>query len=248
MSRMSIVDHAIQVVPGGIKSKILNSSLECVLTPFYFRISDFEDFEFPTPIGSIQLNLPTNTAFADAAKRGDYYEPNLIMAMDKSNISNGVFFDIGARYGFSSRAAALCGVDESNIYAFESSYLRHMILRRNLPQSQTINATVGNGQNNTLNGSKYARKIDKYPIAIKIDVEGAEQQVIKGLWPLLKELKPILFVEIHPGRIGSDSANEVVDNLSNLGYNIVWSYHHTTDTNWNEYSTPPTEEFLIWCQ
>ncbi len=50
---------------------------------------------------------------------------------------------------------------------------------------------------------------------IKIDVEGHELSVLKGLWPLLVSCLPAIIVEI----IGDDSARDINNLLSKLDYN-----------------------------
>jgi FkbM family methyltransferase len=57
----------------------------------------------------------------------------------------------------------------------------------------------------------------KKPGLIKIDVEGAELEVIKGGAGILGEVKPILFIEVH----GYEVAEKLVSMLEDLKYNIT---------------------------
>jgi FkbM family methyltransferase len=58
------------------------------------------------------------------------------------------------------------------------------------------------------------------PDAIKIDVEGHEVKVIRGLMGTLKSHKPLIFLEVHPKRImeEGESMKEFISLLANLGY------------------------------
>jgi len=237
-----------KIAPTSLKRYVLNSPVERIATPLYFRISDFATYSYPTPQGPVTLTLPTNVAFTEVAKHEEFYERALVDAMANSNFENGVFFDVGARYGFSSCAAMLCGADENKIHAFESSLLNFRILNRNLPKSERIYSFVGDGSDKTISLSDYSREHDIDPVAVKIDVEGAEQKVLEGLSTILEVSKPTLFIEVHPQMIGIKSANELVYDLSDRGYEVQMAAHHDGQTNWREYDTAILEEFLIWCQ
>jgi len=245
---MALINRARQIIPTTIKNRILSSPVERVLSPLYIHSSEFGDFIFPTPQGDVQLNLPRNVSFANVASCGEFYEPELVNAMANSAISDGVFFDVGARYGFSSSAAALCGVDDANIHAFESSYLNLQILRRNLPDSNIVYGWVGDGNDGTVSLTHYACDNNIDPKGIKIDVEGAERLVLCGLSPLVEECMPVLFIEVHPQKIGTKEADELVEGLTEYGYDILMADHHRDGSDWCEYTTSPTEEFLIWCR
>jgi len=61
------------------------------------------------------------------------------------------------------------------------------------------------------------------PDVMKIDVEGAEFSVLKGMTRILREHRPVLFLEIHPTylkRFGS-STKELLTLLIEFGYRIV---------------------------
>lgn len=55
---------------------------------------------------------------------------------------------------------------------------------------------------------------DFKPDIIKIDVEGHELKVLRGLKETIKQFKPLIFLEIHPGMIALEG--ESVDSLVNL--------------------------------
>jgi FkbM family methyltransferase len=58
------------------------------------------------------------------------------------------------------------------------------------------------------------------PDAIKIDVEGHEIKVLKGLTRTIRQSNPIIFLEVHPSRIlqEGDSISEIESIFSQLGY------------------------------
>jgi FkbM family methyltransferase len=60
-------------------------------------------------------------------------------------------------------------------------------------------------------GDVLCEKLAFKPDVIKIDVEGHELKVIKGLAQTIKSAKPLLFLEVHPERITREN-----DNISDL--------------------------------
>lgn len=57
---------------------------------------------------------------------------------------------------------------------------------------------------------------------IKIDIEGAEMNALKGMKETLLKYKPSLLIEVHPGKLKdfNSSSLEVVTFVKSLGYNI----------------------------
>lgn len=86
-----------------------------------------------------------------------------------------------------------------------------------------------------------AARIGKPPTLMKIDVEGAETDVIAGLASLLAQAHPReLFIEVHPPKI--EAAGRTTDDVSrpllDAGYELVWSSKRGKQ--WHEhYALPP---------
>jgi FkbM family methyltransferase len=63
-------------------------------------------------------------------------------------------------------------------------------------------------------------ELDFHPDSIKVDVEGYEMAVLQGARRILREDRPVLFLEVHPHRLGElgTSMKEISRLLSELGY------------------------------
>lgn len=75
--------------------------------------------------------------------------------------------------------------------------------------------------------AKFADQKGELPTVVKIDVEGAETDVIQGLLPLLDRGYPReLFIEVHPPKIEANgkTTDDVSCPLLARGYELVWNY------------------------
>jgi Methyltransferase FkbM domain len=67
-----------------------------------------------------------------------------------------------------------------------------------------------------------SREFDFRPDVVKIDVEGHEAKVLRGMWDLINCRRPLIFLELHPERLaeeGDDMFEEAV-RLDTLGYEL----------------------------
>jgi len=88
----------------------------------------------------------------------------------------------------------------------------------------------GNGRQTSKTVTVKSIRLDQFfdgkrtpPDVIKIDVEGAEFSVLKGMTRILREHTPTLFLEIHPTylkKFGS-SSRELLTLLIDIGYRVV---------------------------
>jgi len=57
---------------------------------------------------------------------------------------------------------------------------------------------------------------------IRMDVEGSEVEIIKGMHKTLTKYKPILFIEIHLDILGYELVKKYLEELKSLGYDIKY--------------------------
>lgn len=67
---------------------------------------------------------------------------------------------------------------------------------------------------------EYCKENQIYPNVMKIDVEGAEVQVLKGAMEVIKKSSPTIYLSLHPKHIVSlgDSMSDITDILNEVGY------------------------------
>ena len=75
-----------------------------------------------------------------------------------------------------------------------------------------VHAFVGSGEGTTISLDRFAG--DLPPDFIKIDVEGAEMEVLRGAEKLLREIHPALVIETHSAELERECGEALVG----LGY------------------------------
>ncbi len=159
-------------------------------------------------------------------------------------IPNGaIVYDIGANVGYYSLLAAALVGDEGLVYAFEPlprnvDFLRRHVALNHFKQVEIIEAAVSDrtgqasfdlGASSAMGHISDSGEIDvrmvslddllnageiRPPDYMKVDVEGAEYQALKGARKLLERHHPILFLDTHQ----REAHLPTIDLLRDLGY------------------------------
>lgn len=144
------------------------------------------------------------------------------------------FFDVGAYHGFYTSIAA----QRVNVTSFEQSKTNCNVIKRNAQTAEVIDrpvwssheelsvpdnegSTLKTGRGNTIKKSvRLDDYIEKDPDLVKIDVEGAELNVLKGAEEILEKNRPVLIIEVHNGRIMGGETEDIYRILDLYGYDI----------------------------
>ena len=208
-----------------------------------------------TPIGTFELEVsPQWHRLGYTASGHNPYEPTLMQRLYEILRAEDVFYNIGSRWGIFSVFAANCDLSPNNIHDFESIKSNVDILRRNVPNDSPITvACVGEtADNGQVAIDEYCERHDE-PTVAKIDVEGAEAGVLRGMTNVLDQVSPHLFIEMHPNylEIKGDDQHEVVDVLREHGYDIsVYLQHRDKGESHSleEATLPERGEYLLEAQ
>lgn len=159
-----------------------------------------------------------------------------------------VFVDAGAHIGYYSIIAAELVGPSGEIIAFEPHPDHAERVRKNAKlndfdvrveesalssESNTAELSLadrGGGHSLTKDGGNTieitTRSLDEYsnseavtPDLVKVDVEGAEYDVFRGMSELMTDTQPAIICEVHPGRLNAD-LKEMFEFLSEHGYSI----------------------------
>jgi len=205
--------------------------LKALLLPFAFRIRQ-------GPLQGLKWVAVSGSKFV----RGTY-EPGQSAAFAGCVCRGDVVFDVGAHVGYYTALASLLVGAEGRVIAFEPRPLNLRFLRRHVAINRLNNVTImdagvgaspgvarfethtGTGTGHLSEQGNLEVKLvsldDLFcrgevpkPSLIKIDVEGAEQQVLAGAGEIIKTARPILFISTH----GSENHHAVMNYLAAHGY------------------------------
>jgi len=174
------------------------------------------------------------------AKRGAFYEIEMLEDMAASLKPGAVVYDIGANFG--NHTIYLAGICKAWVKAFEPCAQLVMALINNLYINGlydyvcvypfAVGSVCGRGDSLVISDKNmglskfeisdqgYTRIItidslgEKSVDCMKIDVEGMELDVLKGAEKTIRKHKPLLYVEI----IGDEDLREITQYLKSLGY------------------------------
>lgn len=217
----------IDIVPNSIKSQIQNSALNDI----YDYIS-IEEVRIHTNQDILNISGPRRSHQIKRIKQHGQYEPVLTNEIYECLDSKSVFFDVGSYFGYYTQIASAAGVDSDNIYAFEANPLRCKILSKCNDDIHIVNSQVGSN-NSELSIDSFANRQETSPDIIKIDVDGYEYDVVKGIESILTNTNIRVYVEIHPfylDKIGK-SSKDILDLVEDFNCELVVA-NHTVNTDW----------------
>lgn len=192
----------------------------------------------------------TKRWFYSDSKKDSIYEPALSHFLYQNLKMNSCFLDVGAHIGyFSCIAAAKCKKGEVHLFEVDKNcfkYINKNIRKNNFENVLTNNVAISdssdgvfipnrNAPNNKTNimekrfSGRYtpSTTIDDYvaelqikPDFIKIDVEGAEINVLNGMQKTLQLNSLTLLIEVHDNvlKFYGYSSKEVLQTLSDNGF------------------------------
>lgn len=186
-------------------------------------------------------------------RNGVFYEPDELALMSQHLPAGGTFLDIGANVGNHSLYAGLfCAADK--IIPFEPNPLAYRLLILNMVMNDLQDRTVfdyvgfgasdvdregfamsdrrknlgaarmlaGQGDIATLRPDDFL--YDETPNFIKVDVEGMEMQVLRGLQKTIQRTRPVLLVEVDRANI-----HDFADWRLAHGFELPTSIKHYAD-------------------
>lgn len=171
------------------------------------------------------------------------YEFNKRLAFERELMPGSVLYDIGANVGYFSLLAAVLVGRAGQVFAFEPlprnvAFLRKHVTLNKLENIEVIEAAVSDhlgeaafqlGMSDSMGHLRQTGDIkvqlvslDEWlaqgklipPDFIKIDVEGSEDEVVRGAQTLLAQYRPILFLDTHQ----REAHQATIALLEELGY------------------------------
>lgn len=181
-----------------------------------------------TVCGTLRVWIPDepHISFRRQIEGGAVYEPATMDIFATAIPGNGVVYDCGARWGYFSRLAVLCGA--GTVLAYEQGERGCLpVLNRNADGNPI---EVHETRLTATSADPDAPR----PDFVKIDVEGDEHEVVRWL-RLRKRLPPTIAIEMHPAYIedAGSSQEALIEDLHEWGYSASYTAsHRTEDADW----------------
>ncbi|MFC1548337.1 FkbM family methyltransferase [Candidatus Omnitrophota bacterium] len=197
--------------------------------------------------------------FAESVKLYGCYEPMMIDKAIETIGTGDIVFDVGSAEGYFSIFASRLNSDPSKVHSFDCSAQRSWAFVKNNRRNMSGRARLVETFVSDRSGEE-SITIDEYmelnkiePSAIKIDVEGAEVEVLSGARECLRTCKPHLLIEVHPrfiARKNSRGPEDMVSMLEDAGYSMEMcpnhrGFHRGKVEPWREITE---REFLDHCE
>jgi len=217
-------------LPNRLVEFFRGSQVDRIYDDLKLRVESFSEITVETAGENISFVVPEYA-------RGWYnggHEPILTSELIDNFTEDSVFYDIGSQFGFFIALALKEGLGTDQIHGFEAEYFHYRILDQQYSgRAHLIHNWVGKGNNKSLSIDDYARN-NNTPDIIKIDVEGAEADVLDGMKETLSNDKPLLYIEVHPEKLSSfgHSQNKIIKLLEQMDYEIEKSNHRDKCSVW----------------
>lgn len=235
---MGIVERT----PSKVTGLARNTRLERLYWWYRVKTTSLVEASIATPVGEFRILLPESNKWFIEKYADQEYEPSYFTALadEIGDGQNEVYFDIGSRWGICIAAVKAMGLSEDHIHGFEADPISYHALEANLGGS-AVHLNRGRVGETTLVDEIV---IDDYtkshsdPSIVKIDVEGAELSVLKGMQATIERRTPTLFIEVHPDllRRFGHRQSQVLEMLKNHGYKLTKAEDHREDSDWIAFS------------
>lgn len=200
------------------------------------------DVTFETPIGQIQLTIPTESSGLLARKTGTFggYEPGLVHALAAVLDPDDVLYDLGAGFGYNGTVARSVAVPQENLHLFEIDDQRAEICSENHPAASLNQIVVGDGEGDSVAVDSYVES-NPVPDVVTIDIEGLEVRALRGLERTLETERPTVFIEIHPTFLPDfgNEVEEIHEILDENDYETLVGNHRTYPMEWSRRRDDP---------
>ena len=196
---------------------------------FYLQLADSVNVSIDSNISFSLIGIDPRSTMQKSINNYGCYEPLMVEKILKNVRETDIVYDIGAHIGYYSSIFNNV-IKSKEVVSIEPDFYSSNLIKRNTNERGiVVNKFIGRELDyNTTTLNDLSSMLNLEPSVIKMDIEGFEVEAFEGGWEVIRNLRPQIFLEIHPKFIhkrNPGAFEKLVDELFKL-YNMEYARNH----------------------
>ena len=196
---------------------------------FYLQLADSVNVSIDSNISFSLIGIDPRSTMQKSINNYGCYEPLMVEKILKNVRETDIVYDIGAHIGYYSSIFNNV-IKSKEVVSIEPDFYSSNLIKRNTNERGiVVNKFIGRELGyNTTTLNDLSSMLNLEPSVIKMDIEGFEVEAFEGGWEVIRNLRPQIFLEIHPKFIhkrNPGAFEKLVDELFKL-YNMEYARNH----------------------
>ena len=196
---------------------------------FYLKLADSVNVSIDSNISFSLIGIDPRSTMQKSINNYGCYEPLMVEKILKNVRETDIVYDIGAHIGYYSSIFNNV-IKSKEVVSIEPDFYSSNLIKRNTNERGiVVNKFIGRELGyNTTTLNDLSSMLNLEPSVIKMDIEGFEVEAFEGGWEVIRNLRPQIFLEIHPKFIHKRNPRafeKLVDELFKL-YNMEYARNH----------------------
>lgn len=196
---------------------------------FYLQLADSVNVSIDSNISFSLIGIDPRSTMQKSINNYGCYEPLMVEKILKNVRETDIVYDIGAHIGYYSSIFNNVIKSKAVVSIEPDFYSSNLIKRNTNERGIVVNKFIGRELGyNTTTLNDLSSMLNLEPSVIKMDIEGFEVEAFEGGWEVIRNLRPQIFLEIHPKFIHKRNPRafeKLVDELFKL-YNMEYARNH----------------------
>ena len=196
---------------------------------FYLQLANSVNVSIDSNISFSLIGIDPRSTMQKSINNYGCYEPLMVEKILKNVRETDIVYDIGAHIGYYSSIFNNV-IKSKEVVSIEPDFYSSNLIKRNTNERGiVVNKFIGRELDyNTTTLNDLSSMLNLEPSVIKMDIEGFEVEAFEGGWEVIRNLRPQIFLEIHPKFIHKRNPRafeKLVDELFKL-YNMEYARNH----------------------
>ncbi len=196
---------------------------------FYLKLADTVNVSIDSNITFSLIGIDPRSTMQKSINNYGCYEPLMVKKILKNVGETDIVYDIGAHIGYYSSIFSKV-IKSKEVVSLEPDFYASNLIKKNTNErGVVVNKFIGSKLGyNTTTLNDLSSMLNLEPSVIKMDIEGFEVEAFEGGWEVIRNLRPQIFLEIHPKFIhkrNPKAFEHLVDELFKI-YNMEYVRNH----------------------